>query len=329
LPVELTVSLLQVVIPAGAPLGDYRFLAALTQPGTTSIVDGIGETRFRVGTVPGGKVFDGLNFAPWVADQNPELGATASPVQIRARLATVAPWTRLVRLFGTGGGLDQAPAIARQLGLQVACGAWIGPVPTANDAELTVLEALGRAGVCDLLVVGSETLFRGDVSAAQLVAYMTRVKAAVPGARVATVDTYGALSAAQNAAVLAASDVVLYTAYPYWEGIALLQAATFLAGRHASLSALVPGKQVIVAETGWPTCGNTVGAAVPSPANAATYLADVLAWAKAAQVDVWAFSAFDEAWKVTREGPQGACWGVWDRLGNVKLAMEPVLRPAP
>jgi exo-beta-1,3-glucanase (GH17 family) len=216
------------------------------------------------------------------------------------------------------------------MGLQVACGAWLGTNAAANDQELTRLEALGRAGVCDLLIVGGETLFRGDLSAAQLVAYIARVKSAVPGARVTTSDTHGALGQPGNAAVLAAVDVVMATIYPFWEGVAIDQAVSALAARHATLAARVPGKPVIVAETGWPTCGNPVGPAVPTPANAARYLREVLAWAEGSGVEVHYFEAFDESWKATNNRPpQEACWGVWDRLGNLKAPMVPVLFPPP
>lgn len=302
--------------------------AAQPLAGTLDVFDGISEARFRVGAEPGTRVFAGLNFSPWMFDQNPTRGATVSATQLTARLATIAPWTRSVRLFGTGGGLDRAPAIARGMGLQVACAAWLDREPAATQAnhqELARLEALGRAGVCDVLIVGSEVLYRNDLSAAALVAYINRVKTAVPGVRVTTSDTHGALGAIPNAAVLAAVDVVMATIYPYWEGIGIDEAVSALAARHAALAARASGKQVIISETGWPTCGNTVGAGVPSPENAARYLRDVLVWAEAARVEVHYFSAFDEAWKATPGAPQEACWGVWDRLGNLKPAMVPVL----
>ena len=326
---NVSIPIWTVAIPQGTPSGEYRWLSAVTQTGTANIYDGISEVRFRIGGSPSTTPFVGLNFSPFMFDQNPELGAIASPTQITARLATIAPWTQWIRLFGTGGGLDRAPALAKGLGLRVACAAWLSSNPAANDAELTTLEALGRAEQCDLLIVGSETLYRGDLLAARLVAYIARVKAAVPGVDVTTADTSGKLLEPGSASVLAAVDVVLHNTYPYWEGTSLAQAPAQLASRHAALVAAAPGKRVIVSETGWPTCGNPVGAAIPSPDNAARYLSAVLAWARTATVDVFYFSAFDEQWKTTREGPQGACWGVWDRLGNIKPAMVPVLRGAP
>ncbi len=326
---NVSIPIWTVTIPQGTPPGEYRWLSAVTQTGTANIYDGISEVRFRVGGSPSTRPFMGLNFSPFMFDQNPETGDFASPTQIMARLATLAPWTTWVRLFGTGGGLDKAPALAKGLGLKVACAAWLNSSTAANDQELTALEILGRAGQCDLLIVGSETLQFNRLSVGQLVAYIARVKAAVPGVNVTTADTSGKLLEPGNASVLAAVDVVLHNTYPYWEGTSLAQAPAQLASRHAALVAAAPGKRVIVSETGWPTCGNPVGAAIPSPANAAQYLSAVLAWARSSTVDVFYFGAFDEQWKATREGPQGACWGVWDRLGNIKPAMVSVLFGAP
>lgn len=37
------------------------------------------------------------------------------------------------------------------------------------------------------------------------------------------------------------------------------------------------------------------------------------------------FEAFDEPWKTQTEGPQGACWGIWDKAGNLKPGLSVVL----
>ena len=154
-PVSLSMPMFAITIPAGTPPGTYRWLAAVTQAGSLNIHDGISEVGFRIGTSPSAKVFTGLNFAPWMFDQNPEHGATASVTQIIARLATLAPWTTWVKLFGTGGGLDRAPAIARSLGLLVACGAWLNGDDASNNQELTALENLGSGGLCDMLMLAA------------------------------------------------------------------------------------------------------------------------------------------------------------------------------
>ena len=49
------------------------------------------------------------------------------------------------------------------------------------------------------------------------------------------------------------------------------------------------------------------------------YFVDTLSWSRAAGLDVFWFSAFDEAWKVGAEGDVGAYWGLWDQDGRSKF----------
>ena len=41
-------------------------------------------------------------------------------------------------------------------------------------------------------------------------------------------------------------------------------------------------------------------------------------WAHEEDIQIFYFSSFDEAWKVGDEGHVGACWGLWDKDGNLK-----------
>jgi hypothetical protein len=66
-----------------------------------------------------------------------------------------------------------------------------------------------------------------------------------------------------------------------------------------------------------------IGSAVPTPPRRRTR-AGSLEWARTADVDVFTVSALDDASKATREGQQGTCWGVWDRLGTINPTMLPL-----
>jgi hypothetical protein len=70
--------------------------------------------------------------------------------------------------------------------------------------------------------------------------------------------------------------------------------------------------------------GNPVGAAIPSPANANFYFLNFISWARLDHVPFFYFEAFDESWKAQDEGPQGACWGVWEKHGVLKPGMQDV-----
>lgn len=83
-------------------------------------------------------------------------------MQIQSRLAVIAPYTKSI--YGS---------------------------PT-DSQELSSLIGLAQSGYVDLAIVGTEALFRGNISAQSLAGYINQVKAAAPGVPVTTADTYDA-----------------------------------------------------------------------------------------------------------------------------------------
>jgi exo-beta-1,3-glucanase (GH17 family) len=265
---------------------------------------------------------DGFNFGPYIDGQDPNLGAVLSEEQIRDRLELVAPYTRWIRVFGSTRGLEHIGRIAHELGLMVACSAWLGRNSAANDEEVAAVIVAGQQGHCDTVIVGSEVLLRNDLSEAQLLAYIAEVKTALPALPVTTADVYTQLLA--HPAVIAAVDLVLANYYPYWEGIVLKHAVASLHRAHQRVVAAAGGKPVWVSEAGWPSCGDRKGDAVPSLKNASKFFLNFVSWARTNAVPYLYFAALDESWKAAYEGPQGACWGVFDKYGVMKPGMEKV-----
>jgi exo-beta-1,3-glucanase (GH17 family) len=288
----------------------------------------------------------GLSFSPYTGEQDPNLGAQVSEAQLRAHMAIIAPYTHWISTHGMGNGMEKAGQIAHEFGLKAALGAWLGRETTAagkqaNVQQIANLIAAANAGEAEMVIVGSEVLYRGDLPAATLISYINQVQSAVPATvTVATADTFDRLIAHSD--VMAAVDIVLANSYPYWAGLHITAGLTTLNGATISptlpfsqsiaaldnwykqTQAVAAGKQVIVGETGWPSCGDTRSLAVPSPENAALYFRNAVSWARANQVDYFYFEAFDEPWKTKYEGPQGACWGLWDKDGLLKAGMQPV-----
>jgi exo-beta-1,3-glucanase (GH17 family) len=280
---------------------------------------------------PGGRRLYGLNFSPNFGAVPQTLEEEEGDGALERWMRLVAPHTRWIRTFESGGRLANAGAIAHKLDLKAAVSAWLGPERdeeerAANERSVARLIALGRQNQVDLAIVGSEVLFRGDLPPKQLLDYVSRVKQALPDIPVTTADTYQHLL--QHPEILEAVDTVFMNQYAYWEGIGVRQAIPALDSAYRDLVNASPGKPVIVSESGWPTCGETLGEAVASEENARDFLFDFLAWADANQVPYFYFEAFDEPWKAGIEGPQGACWGLWDRNGNLKPGMAVVLEGA-
>jgi len=172
------------------------------------------------------------------------------------------------------------------------------------------------------LVVGSEALYRGELTEEQLISYIERVRTAVPGVPVTTGEIYQTWIDHPN--LVTAVDVLFSNYYPYWEGVTIDSAIAALNASHQQVVNVAQGRDVGVSETGWPSGGDTLGSAVPSPENAARYFMEFVTWAEVNSTVYFYFEAFDEPWKASYEGPQGAFWGIWDTDGVLKPGMLPV-----
>jgi len=119
--------------------------------------------------------------------------------------------------------------------------------------------------------------------------------------------------------------VVAANVHPYREGVALDSAMGAFNDHYQDLLVAAPGKEIVIAETGWPSEGDTVGDAQPSAENAAFYLASVRTWARSEGIRVFHASAFDEAWRAGPEGTAGGHWGIADARGKLKPGMRAAL----
>ena len=257
----------------------------------------------------------GLCFSAYTQGQR--AGDVLSQAQVQRRIDLIQPHIRWVRSFACTEGHELIPQLARDKGLKTMVGAWISRDLARNETEIESLIALSRQGLVGIAVVGNEVLLRGELSEAQLLAYVARVKAAVPGdVPVGCVDAY--YQFLERPALTAACDVLLPNCYPFWEGAHIDEAAQYLRRMHGLVKAAGGDKPVIVTETGWPGQGQAVGAAVPSADNAMRYFIDVQQWGRSEGIKMFYFSSFDEPWKLAQEGEVGTQWGLWDKDERAK-----------
>jgi exo-beta-1,3-glucanase (GH17 family) len=256
----------------------------------------------------------GLCFSPYVEGQGP--GTEVEAAQIRDRLQVIAPFIGWVRSFSAREGNESIPTLAKEQGLQTLVGLWIDDDLEKNEIELANAIEIARAGDAGLLAVGNEILLRGDLSEDQLIEYILRVKAAAPGVEVGYVDAY--FKFVDHPRVTEACDVIMANCYPFWEGCPAEHALLYMKEMYRRATQAAGGKKVIISETGWPNVGTPEKGAVPSVENAMKFFIDTFQWAKEDGIEVFYFSAFDEAWKVDAEGDVGAYWGLWDKDGNPK-----------
>ena len=261
------------------------------------------------------KGLHGLCFSPYVEGQGADDLLTED--QIRRRMDIITPHTQWIRSFSVTEGNELIPRIAHEKGLKTMVGTWISADRERNEAELKRLIQLAEAGLVDIAAVGNEVLLRAELTEQELIDYLQRVRQAIPDhIPVGYVDAYYLFL--ERPALVDACDVILINCYPFWEGAHRDHALNYIQHMYQLTQRAAGNKKVIIAETGWPSAGQSVQQAVPSPENAMTYFIDVQQWAQSTQVDLFYFSSFDESWKVQLEGEVGAQWGIWDKYEQKK-----------
>ncbi|MFO0916496.1 MAG: glycosyl hydrolase family 17 protein [Pirellulales bacterium] len=269
----------------------------------------------------------GLDFSPYIAGEDPRGGdGQISNEVLLARMTAFAPYTNSFRSFACNEDLKEVGQYAHQLGKTSVVNAWIGPDLAENQRQIDCLVDQAAKGHVDMAVVGSESLLRGDVTSQQLIGYLQNVKSRLTALNVTipvtTADVYSSFLI--HPEVISSVDVVFANIYPFWEGAPVDAAIYQLRSAYEKLSQASGQKKVVISETGWPSAGEAVGSAVPSPTNAAFYFANFLSWAESAQVEYYYFEAGDEPWKIG-EGKRGASWGLFQSPTTVlKPGMQEV-----
>jgi GPH family glycoside/pentoside/hexuronide:cation symporter len=262
------------------------------------------------------KGLHGLSFSPYLEGQN--IGDQLSLKQIRRRMDIIKPYTKWVRSFSCTEGNEFIPQVAHEQGLKTMVGAWIGSDKTQNDKEIEGLIKLAKAGFVDIAVVGNEVLLRGELTEKEVLAYIRKVKEVLPNIPVGYVDAYYQFS--EHPQIVDACDLVLINCYPFWEGCNIDHASVYLKQMVTLAKHAAKGKPVIISETGWPSQGDQVKEAVPSPENAMKYFINVNNWVQTEEVEMFYFSSFDESWKERYEGNVGQRWGIWDKNEILKYS---------
>lgn len=256
----------------------------------------------------------GLCFSPYFEGQEP--GSIISEDQIRKRLEVIKHHTNWIRTFSCTDGNELIPAIARENGLKTLVGAWLGRNKSINEQEIANAIKLAKEGNADILAIGNEVMYRGDLSEEELLYYITKVKTEVPNIPVSYVDAYYEFE--NRPKITAVCDVILANCYPFWEGCSIEYSLLYMKDMYNRTLKAANGKKVIISETGWPNLGEEFYGAEPSVKNALRYFINTQLWSKEDNIDIFYFSSFDEPWKINDEGDVGAFWGLWDKNEKLK-----------
>lgn len=257
----------------------------------------------------------GFCFSLYGEGQKP--GDIISEEQVRRRMEILKPHTKWVRSFSCTDGNELIPKVAKEFGIKTLVGAWLGDDPEINQREIAGLIKLAKEGLVDVAAVGNEVMYRKDLTEEELIDFIKKVKAALPGVPVGYVDAYYEFT--QRPAITALCDVILCNCYPFWEGCTFENSLDYMKQMYNQAKSAGNGKDVIITETGWPSRGEAVKGSIPGEKSARDYFINTQLWSANENVPVFYFSSFDESWKVGAEGEVGAYWGIWDKQEKLKF----------
>lgn len=264
------------------------------------------------------KVFNssmhGLCFSPYLERQEP--GDYISEEQIRKRIEIIKPYTNWIRSFSCTDGNENIPRIAHEHGLKTLVGAWLGSNERINEAEIINVIKIAKEGHANIVAIGNEVMYRGDLSEDELLNFITKVKNEIPDVPVGYVDAYYEFE--NRPRITETCDIILANCYPFWEGCDIEYSLIYMKDMFSRAVKAANGKKVIISETGWPNIGEAFHGAEPSFENAIRYFINTQLWSKKDDIDIFYFSSFDEPWKIHDEGDVGAFWGLWDKDCHLK-----------
>jgi glucan 1,3-beta-glucosidase len=192
-------------------------------------------------------------------------------------------------------------------------GLWLSGNPDKNRYQTATAIALANKypKTVRAVVVGNEVLLRGEMSASAIAATMAEVKSRVP-VPVTYADVWEFWL--RNPQLASIADFVTIHILPYWEDdpIPADEAAAHVESIRRRVVTAFPNKEIVIGEFGWPSAGRMREGALPSLANQAAVVQDVLVLAKRGNFRVNVIEAFDQPGKRALEGTVGGHWGFFD-----------------
>ncbi len=263
-------------------------------------------------------LINGVSFSPFRRDDSPLEEVFPTEQEIEQDLLHMSEHVKEVRVYSSAMGQEAVPRLAQRHNLRVTAGAWLDRDHEKNAREVTGL--IKNAHVypnVSRLIVGNETILRGDLTVAQLAGYIDEVrrKTTLP---ISSAEPWHVWI--EHPELADHVDFIATHLLPYWEGVDVQDAVGFVMDKYMTLKRTFPDKPILIAEVGWPSNGNRVKHALASQSNQTRFLRQFLTVARDQNLDYFIMEAFDQPWKTEFEGSVGAYWGMFDVDRRQKVA---------
>src|SRR4051794_12636303 len=278
-------------------------------------------------------ILPSVSYAPFEGTAHPDIDNIPNVEKIRADMKKLATMTRAIRLYSSTGGVELVPPIAAEFGIKVTLGAWIDKNSDRNDREIeAAIDLARRNSNVNGIVVGNETIYRGEQKAEDLIELIKRVKRSV-SIPVTTGEIWNIWrdnfdsTPAGRPTLASTVDFIAAHVLPYWENFTDQQAVDQAVDRYQLLREKFPGKRIVIAEFGWPSAGYNLRNAEPGAFQQASVLRDFVARADAIGMEYNIVEAIDRPWKFF-EGGVGPYWGILNNAGEAKFSWTgPIVNP--
>jgi exo-beta-1,3-glucanase (GH17 family)/cellulose synthase/poly-beta-1,6-N-acetylglucosamine synthase-like glycosyltransferase len=266
-----------------------------------------------------------VSYAPFEGTAHPDVNNIPTVERIRADMKKLATMTRAIRLYSSTGGVELVPPIAAEFGLKVTVGAWIDKNTDRNEREIQAAINLARRNSNVIgIVVGNETVYRGEQKVDDLIELIKRVKKSV-NVPVTTGEIWNIWR--DNPSLASNVDFIAAHVLPYWENFSSDQAVDQAVYLYQLLRDKFPGKRVVIAEFGWPSAGYNLLNADPGPFQQARVLRNFVTRAESIGMEYNIVEGIDQPWKFF-EGGVGPYWGILNAARQPKFSwVGPIVNP--
>ncbi|MFZ5519215.1 MAG: glycosyl hydrolase [Candidatus Zhuqueibacterota bacterium] len=270
-----------------------------------------------------------ISYSGYRAGQSPQQQIYPSQEQVKEDLKILEKNWRLIRLYGSDQhSADVLEVIRREkINLKVMLGMWLDGEPgfeTNNQSQIQKGIELANAykDVVIAVNVGNEIMVHWSnhkVPEEKVIQYIRQVKQAV-SVPVTVADDFNFWREA-GANVAREVDFVTMHTYPLWGKQDIDTGMPVTIEHYMSVKQAIPDKKIIIGEAGWATytVGELHAPKAGDEQKQKVYFNQLMTWAKANNVIVFFFEAFDEPWK--GEGTEGH-WGLFSEGRKAKPAMQ-------
>jgi exo-beta-1,3-glucanase (GH17 family) len=251
----------------------------------------------------------GVSYSAYLAN-----GDCKTQDQVNQDVAAFGNSYSMVRIYGTScNQVATVLSAAKSHGLKLFAG--VSDLSTLNSEIQTIVSAAnGDWSSFDTIAVGNELVNSGAASASAVVAALSTARELLGAAgytgKIVTVDTLAATLL--NPVLADKSDYAAVNCHPFFNpNTAPPNAGSFIQTQISNLRTKLANsnQEIVITETGYPTCGTSNGLAVGSLSNQAAALSSIKSTFSSAVI---LLSAFDDQWKTNSAGTFGAeqCWGI-------------------